>query len=204
MPAISPTSLLNATSAPSGASSFDSLSSSDFLKLLVTQLTNQDPLEPMDNEAMLRQISSIREIELSTTLTESLRTLSGQQHVGAASAMIGQYVTGMPGEDGNSIRGIVTGVRFAEGGRAVLMLSNGAELPLEQVSRIEPPLRAAETLVGQSVVGLDARDPKNPQVAEGVVTGARLDEKGEAVLELDTGSDLRMRDVVSVATTEDE
>lgn len=39
------------------------LTSQDFLKLLVTQLTYQDPLDPMGNEELLRQISSIREIE---------------------------------------------------------------------------------------------------------------------------------------------
>src|SRR3990172_2739003 len=183
MEAIGATTLVNPTAAPRDANSFEDLGSSDFLKLLLTQLTNQDPMEPTGNEELLRQISSIREIELSTTLTESLRLLTGQQHVTAASAMIGQYVTGIPGESGNASRGIVSGVRFVDGGRAVLLLSNGRELPLEQVSTIAPPLRAAEAMIGQSVIGLDARDPKSPQLVEGVVTGARLDEKGEAVVE---------------------
>jgi hypothetical protein len=116
----------------------------------------------------------------------------------ASSAMIGQYVTGLAGDDGTVARGIVTGVRFVDGGRAVLMLANGAQLPLEQVSAIQPPLQAGQALIGQSVIGLDARDPKTPQVVEGVVTGARIDQQGEVILELDSGSDLRIRDVVSV------
>ncbi len=59
------------TAAPAKkGNAFDELGSSDFLKLMLTQLTNQDPLEPTGNEELLRQISSIREIELSTTLTE--------------------------------------------------------------------------------------------------------------------------------------
>ncbi len=202
MASISAASLVNPAAQTRDPNSFDGLGSSDFLKLLLTQLTNQDPMEPMGNDEMLRQISSIREIELSTTLTESLRLLTGQQHVTAGSAMIGQYVTGIPGQDGSSARGVVTGVRFVEGGKAVLRLSSGMELPLEQVSTIQPPVRAAEALIGQTVIGLDSRDPKSPLLVEGVVTGARLDEKGEAVLELDTGGDLRLRDVVTATAEE--
>jgi len=68
------------------------------------------------------------------------------------------------------------------------------------VSLIQPPRQAAEALVGQSVMGIDQRDPKKPQVVEGVVTAARVDDKGEAFLELDTGGELRLRDLVSVTT----
>ncbi len=182
---------------------FDELGSSDFLKLMLTQLTNQDPLEPTGNEELLRQISSIREIELSTTLTDSLKTLTGQQNTSAASTMIGQFVTGIPDADGVSTRGVVVGVRFGADGKPTLLLSGGAQLGVDQVSTIEPPLRAAESLIGQTVVGVDTRDPKNPQVVEGAVVGARVDEKGEVFLELESGGDLRLRDLVTAtAATE--
>ena len=166
------------------------------------QLRNQDPLEPVDNAELLGQISSIREIELSTTLTESLRLLTGQQRFASASSLIGQYVTGLAGADGMAESGIVVGVRFADAGQPILQLSNGNEIPLEQVSTIESPLRAAEALVGQPIVGLDRRDPADPQVVEGIVTGVRFDTQGEVLLELDTGQDLRFRDFVRVAPTD--
>jgi len=204
MESISAPSLLSPSTAPKASNSFDELGSKDFLKLLITQLTNQDPMAPMGNEELLRQISSIREIELSTTLTDSLRVLTGQQHVTSASSMIGQYVTGLSGPDGEARGGLVVGVRFADGGRPVLLLSDGVEMPLEQVGFIQPPLQAAEALIGRQVIGIDQRNPKVPQVAEGMVTGARLDEKGEAFLELDTGGELRLRDLVSVMSGESE
>jgi len=166
------------------------------------QLRNQDPLEPVDNAELLEQISSVREIELSTTLTESLRLLTGQQRFASASSLIGQYVTGLAGADGMAESGIVVGVRFADAGQPILQLSNGSEIPLEQVSTIESPLRAAEALVGQPIVGLDRRDPADPQVVEGIVTGVRFDTQGEVLLELDTGQDLRFRDFVRVAPTD--
>jgi len=196
---------LSSPSPPAGAgapNSFPELGSEDFLRLLIMQLRNQDPLEPVDNAELLGQISSIREIELSTTLTESLRLLTGQQRFASASSLIGQYVTGLAGADGMAESGIVVGVRFADAGQPILQLSNGNEIPLEQVSTIESPLRAAEALVGQPIVGLDRRDPADPQVVEGIVTGVRFDTQGEVLLELDTGQDLRFRDFVRVAATD--
>lgn len=184
------------------ANSFSDLGSEDFLRLLIMQLRNQDPLEPLDNAQMLEQISSVRDIELSTTLTESLRSLTGQQRFASASTLIGQYVTGVGGENGAAMAGIVVGVRFTDDGRPILQLADGNELPMDQVNTIESPLRAAEALVGQGVVGLDRRDPANPEVSEGVVTSVHPGERGEVLLELDSGQVLRFRDVVGVMTAD--
>ena len=196
---------LSSLSGPVGAAapnSFSDLGSEDFLRLLIMQLRSQDPLEPVDNAELLEQISSVREIELSTTLTESLRVLTGQQRFASASSLIGKYVTGPAGADGTVERGIVAGVRFTDAGQPILQLSNGSEIPVEQVGTIESPLRAAEALMGQPVIGLDRRDPTDPQVVGGVVTGVQVDTQGEVLLELDTGEDLRFRDFVRIAATD--
>jgi len=201
MSTVNPLSTLQPAAAPASANSFSDLGGDDFLKLLITQLTNQDPLAPTSNEDLLRQISSIRDIELSTTLTKSLQQLTGQQDFSSASSLIGQYVTGLPDLDGVVPRGLVAGVRFADGNRPVLLLSSGREIPLEQVSTIEPAIRAAEKLIGESIMGVDSRVPREPQLVEGVVTGVRTDEKGETLLELDGGADIRLRDVSEILAT---
>lgn len=68
---------------------------SNFLNLLVTQLKNQDPLNPMDNSQMttqLAQISTVSGIEkLNTTMQSLLTAYSDSQNVQAAS-MIGKTV----------------------------------------------------------------------------------------------------------------
>ena len=199
MDAVDTSLLLEPSIGTRGSNSVADLASEDFLKLLITQLTTQDPLEPTGNEELLRQIASIREIELSTALTESLGVLTGQQRFASASMLIGHYVTGSPGSDGTAPAGIVTGVRFESDGSPVLQLANGSEMSLGEVSTIEPPLRAGEALIGQAIVGMDRRNPSEPKVVEGVVTAARVDEQGEVLLELDTGEALRLRDFVSVA-----
>lgn len=184
---------------PAQNNSFAALGSQEFLQLLITQLTNQDPLEPTGNEELLRQIASIRDIELSTSMSESLRGLTGRQSFTSASALIGQYVTSLTGADGSIRSGLVVGVRFTEGNSAVLQLSSGAEVPIEQVAGVQAPRQAAEALVGRMIRGLDRRDHREIKEAEGVVVSVRIDTGGEVILELDNGSSLRLRDVTAVA-----
>lgn len=174
------------------------LGSDDFFKLMITQLTNQDPLKPTDNNELLRQISSIRDIELSSQLTDSLGALSGQKQFAASSTMIGQFVTGKQNADGTVVQGMVVGVRFGEDGSPILRLATGSELPIKNLETIESPLVVGQALVGKTVMGVDQRKPSDPSVVEGIVTAAVLDENREAVLELDTGETLRLRDVLSV------
>ena len=73
-----------------------------FLNLLVTQLQNQDPLNPMDNAQMttqLAQISTVSGIEkLNATLTTLLQSYSDSQNMQAAS-LIGHAVL----TEGNSM-----------------------------------------------------------------------------------------------------
>ncbi len=177
---------------------FSELGGDDFLKLLIMQITNQDPLEPVSNEDMLRQIASIRDIEASTTLTQSLRQLTQQQSFGSPSSLIGRYVTSAPDDEGQSRSGLVTGVRFEPGGRAVLRLESGVEVPIEQVQSVETALHAAEGLIGKMVLGLDRRDLDNAREVQGVVTAVQAGERNEVYLELDTGDRLRFRDVTRV------
>lgn len=200
METISATPVLSPAGAAPTASTFGELRSDDFLKLLIMELRYQDPLEPVGNEELLQQIASIRDIELSTTLTDSLTRLTSQQRIASASGLIGKFVTGVPDGSGSAERGIVVGVRFTVDGRPILQLANGRELPLEKIEAVESPIRAAETLVGQTVVGVDRRDPAQPQVVEGVVTGVRMSDHGDVMIELDTGSDMRFQDVAGLVS----
>ena len=84
-----------------------------FLNLLVTQLKNQDPLNPMDNSQMttqLSQISTVSGIEkLNATMEKLLGNYSGSQNMQAA-AMIGKTVLtagkGLELDAGGAVGGI--------------------------------------------------------------------------------------------------
>jgi flagellar basal-body rod modification protein FlgD len=77
-----------------------------FLGLLITELQNQDPLEPMDNAQMLTQISQIREIGSTNQLTETLSAFAVGQELSMASSMIGKSITAL-GANAEPVEGVV-------------------------------------------------------------------------------------------------
>lgn len=85
-----------ATAAATGAGKNQSISQADFLQLLVTQMTNQDPTSPMDSSQMVAQLAQISQVSATTDLQSSvdnlLTSMRGNQ-VSSASSLIGHTVT---------------------------------------------------------------------------------------------------------------
>ena len=112
-------SLSSLTSAPiSGPSSAASnknvhdlkdLDINQFLQLMVSELTHQDPLNPMDNTQLVQQIGELRSIAASDQLTNTLQAMQTQQSLTTASSLIGKTVTAL-GRDGQDITGTVSSV----------------------------------------------------------------------------------------------
>ena len=67
-----------ATKSAGAAAASDAGSQDRFLKLLVTQLQNQDPLSPMDNAELTSQIAQINTVSGIATLNTSVQGLSSQ------------------------------------------------------------------------------------------------------------------------------
>ncbi len=174
------------------------LGSDDFLQLLVTQLTNQDPLEPTSNEDLLQQLSAIRDIDLSTTLADSLKTLVGNERFSAAPNLIGSYITTKSGDETQpGLSGMVVGVQYDDDGKATLDLATGETVPLGDIQSIQSSEHAAASLVGKTVVGVDRSNPENPKAVQGIVTSF-TNENDRIKLELDTGQQIDLADIVTV------
>src|SRR6476659_2725783 len=90
----------------------DDLNSSDFLQLMITQLQQQDPLNPMDNNQMVQQISSIRELSATTKLTSTLDSVQAGQNISTASSFIGKTIDAID-DSGNPVTGVVGRVTVA-------------------------------------------------------------------------------------------
>ncbi|MEM9500561.1 MAG: flagellar hook capping FlgD N-terminal domain-containing protein [Pseudomonadota bacterium] len=70
---------INRLNAPSNVTSQNALATldqTDFLRLLTTQLTFQDPLEPASNEEMLAQMAQFSTLEAQTASTSTLTDIS--------------------------------------------------------------------------------------------------------------------------------
>ncbi len=124
------------SSGNSVASSKFQLKTEDFIKLMITQLQNQDPLEPAKNEQLLAQMSQIGQLQSTQQLQASLKTLVLQNNLGAAGSLIGKAVEGQTA-DGTKIGGVVNSIRV-ENDNLLLELDNGQSLELVRLTAIAP------------------------------------------------------------------
>ena len=116
------------------ANRLSDLASGDFLKIMMSELTNQDPFEPNDSSAILEQLGSLRNIESQLSLQEKLEALVLQNSISQAGGLIGKVVEGL--DEGNrDVSGEVTAVRIVDG-KAQLELDSGQTLALERVTSI--------------------------------------------------------------------
>jgi flagellar basal-body rod modification protein FlgD len=99
-----------------------SLNLDTFMKLLVTEMQNQDPLEPMNNQEIVQQISQIRSIQASEELTTTLQAVLLGQNVATASSLLGRMIAGLD-DNSQQVTGRVDGVTIADG-QAKLYVGN--------------------------------------------------------------------------------
>jgi flagellar basal-body rod modification protein FlgD len=125
------------------------LKAEDFIKMMVTQLQNQDPTKPADNGQLLAQMSQIGQLQSSTTLTDSIKGMVLQNQIGSAGNLIGKSVAGMDGQS-NPVKGVVNSVKVQSDG-VVLELDNGNKLPLGNVTNI-----AAATATSRGITATPA------------------------------------------------
>jgi flagellar basal-body rod modification protein FlgD len=119
----------------------NSLGLDDFLKILLTQLTYQDPLKPLDNQefiAQLAQFTSLQQTsELNRNAQQSLTILASTQAV----SLLGKTVQVQGQNNDGSVIGQVTTLRFNNGQPMVTVrASDGSyatDLPLSQIVLVQ-------------------------------------------------------------------
>jgi flagellar basal-body rod modification protein FlgD len=129
-----PAAASSATGSSSSTNALTNITPNDFLQMLITQLQNQDPLNPTSSDQILQQISEIDNIEATTNLSSSLNSVATDQGFQAASGLIGRQVQGVD-SSGNPVSGTVDSASFANGAAS---LNVGSQtMPLSGVSSIQ-------------------------------------------------------------------
>jgi len=96
------------------ASGRASISREQFLKILVSELTSQDPLEPLGNNDFIQQLVGLQSLEQSATLTDSLSSFEKFMQMSSGSAMIGKTIKGLTA-GGQRVEGVVSKVVLENG-----------------------------------------------------------------------------------------
>lgn len=126
---------------PSSAPEDKELGKDAFMQLLVTQLKNQNPLEPTANDEFVAQLANFSELEQMELVNENLLGMVVLQQSNAlmeqltqGSVMIGQNVVFTDDITGAESSGTVQSVKVQDG-VAVLNI-DGRDVPLGQVSEV--------------------------------------------------------------------
>lgn len=106
------------------------LDESDFLMLLITQLANQDPLDPLDDREFIQQMATLSTLSETMDMNENIQT----QNMIQAASLVGREVEAI-GPNGEHVEGIVTEVWFIDN-EPWLTIDEEAVVSLEYVIRI--------------------------------------------------------------------
>ncbi len=135
MTTIDPTLLLSKkqTTTSTGNSS---LGKDEFLKILMTQLQNQDPLNPMEDKEFIAQMAQFSALEQTTNMASMLEkfiNLQSRDTILQYSEMIGKQIEWKNSEEVG--KGIVKSIKRNEAG-IILELDNGDAILSSYVTKV--------------------------------------------------------------------
>ncbi len=120
------------------------LGQQDFLKLLIEQMRNQNPLEPQDNGELITQLATFDTLNLMHEMTDAIKSLAAVNELANASALVGRTIvaaieqepdpeTGMPREP-ERVEGVVERVTFGSNGASVYV--GNRALPVDSIAEV--------------------------------------------------------------------
>jgi flagellar basal-body rod modification protein FlgD len=112
------------------------MSQQDFLKLLVAQMTAQDPLNPMTNQDLLAQTVQFSTLQSNTDLQNTLTQMQTGQNLAQADSLLGRQVA-LQVDSNTTTQGTVSGIDVSSG--TPMIVVNGVSYNLGQVLSISTP-----------------------------------------------------------------
>ncbi|XXM73524.1 flagellar hook assembly protein FlgD [Lysinibacillus sphaericus] len=154
----------------------DILGKDDFLKILMTQLQNQDPMNPMQDKDFIAQMATFSSLEQMTNLTKTMEKFvenQNQSQLISYNQFVGKQVTwhkisNSGTDDAPEItegEGIVKGIRFKEDNVEFVMedgtvLTPGNISQVNDVAASDVSLVNASMLIGKKVTWEDEEGEK--------------------------------------------
>ncbi|PEJ35064.1 flagellar hook assembly protein FlgD [Peribacillus butanolivorans] len=189
----------------------DSLGKDDFLKLLLTQLQNQDPSSPMDNTEFIAQMATFSSLEQMMNIGSQIDELIGlnqQNSLINYNSFVGKEVTWhILDESGENLAieeglGIVESIQY-KGDNIYFILEDGTKLQpanisaMKQSSTTSNSLTNASELIGKRVTW---NDEENGDLSA-VVTSVSMN-KGKVQIEVDdeSGTKLSLEQLIKIAS----
>jgi flagellar basal-body rod modification protein FlgD len=129
-------SLIKPNTKTTAKSNGSTLGKDDFLKILITQLKNQDPMQPLQDKEFIAQMAQFTSVEQLTNMATEMKAL--RQTLGFASGLIGKEVSWSSSDStGKQVvkSGVVDSITFKEGTQYANV--KGEEISLDKLLKIE-------------------------------------------------------------------
>lgn len=107
----------------------------DFMKLLMTQMRNQNPMDPQSGTDFMAQVAQFSQLDGINKMNQNFADLIALQGLTQGANMIGKTVTYAKDPAGNTARGVVGSVSMASG--KIQLVIGGSPVDLSQVRTIE-------------------------------------------------------------------
>jgi len=114
----------SSSSSKSSSNGLDNIDISQFLQMMITELQNQDPLNPMQNSQIMQELGQMQQITASNKLTTTLDGVALGQSLTNATSLIGKKIDGID-DNGDPATGVVQKVSVAN---SVAKLQVGAQI----------------------------------------------------------------------------
>jgi len=131
---ISTTKAREAAAALEGSRNKGRVSHDEFLKLLTMQLTNQDPLNPIDDSQFMGQMAQLQALDEQIQMTKTMVGMRLDSQLRAGNEMLEQVISGTD-KNGTEHTGMVTSVLVSDDD-VLLVLDNLARIPFENVTSV--------------------------------------------------------------------
>jgi flagellar basal-body rod modification protein FlgD len=132
---------VSSTSATQASSTAFGLDFQSMLQIILTQLTYQDPLKPLDNFEFVSQLGQFAQLQQSQSLNDTINSLLASQSASQATTLLGRTVD-LTQQDNSTISGVVTAVSFASGSPEVTITtadkSTIANLSIANITAVRP------------------------------------------------------------------
>ncbi len=118
-------------SVSAGKAPTQNLGKDDFIKILITQLTHQDPTAPMEDKEFIAQMAQFSSLEQMTNMAQDFSRLSGLLASGEAAGALGKHVELVEGD--RTVSGVVKAVTR---GASPQVLVDGQYYGWDQVAKV--------------------------------------------------------------------
>ncbi|MBW0433722.1 flagellar hook capping protein [Leptospira yasudae] len=115
-------------------STVKALGKDDFLKLLITQLSSQDPTNPVKDQDFIAQMAQFSSLEQMNNISTGIQKMGNRQSF----SLVGKLVSGPDFVNGENVAGIA-GALFFDGEGKTFVRVNGRSIDVEQISLISDP-----------------------------------------------------------------